>query len=142
MLLNKQTKLAFKIPLTINQPYIYHTSSYENTKRSMLLIPEDSFYFTYHDQIFSSFRHAATGDSFSSLSFQYRMGITTISLIVPEVFNLIWEKMGPIYLKMPNSCDDWEEIAKSFLEITNFPHCIGALGRLHINQFFFIKSMI
>ncbi|XP_045457226.1 uncharacterized protein LOC123667320 [Melitaea cinxia] len=59
------------------------------------------------------------------------MGIKTISCIVQEVFEALWETLSPIYMKLPSE-DEWLIIAKNFETNANFPHCLGAIDGKHI----------
>ena len=54
-------------------------------------------------------RFLATGESFRSLHFQFRLGKETISRAISEVCVAVHEEMGPIYVKMPNSRREWEQ---------------------------------
>lgn len=81
-------------------------------------------------QIFS-FRYLATGASFRSLAFQFRMGRSTISKIVTETCEAIWKNVQPIYMPFPDRklC---METAKQFNLKWNFPNCFGAVDGKHI----------
>ncbi|CAG4934931.1 unnamed protein product [Parnassius apollo] len=48
-------------------------------------------------------RFLATGNSFRSLAFNYRMGFTTVREIVKDVCEAIWNKLGPIYMPEPTT---------------------------------------
>lgn len=48
-------------------------------------------------------RYLATGESFQSLSFQFRVGKTTIGEIVMEVCTVILDTLKEKYLKTPSS---------------------------------------
>ncbi len=37
-----------------------------------------------------------------------------------------------LYLQTPKSEEEWQEIAKNFVEKWQFPHCLGALDDKHI----------
>lgn len=39
-----------------------------------------------------------------------------------------------IQLKMPNTSEEWEQIAHDYMSRWNFPHCIGALDGKHISM--------
>lgn len=45
-------------------------------------------------------RFLATGESFRSLQFTFRIGLSTISRIIPEVCTAICRKLIPIYVKV------------------------------------------
>ena len=73
----------------------------------------------------------ATGDSFKSLGFSYRMGASTVASIIPEVCVALWETLSPLYMSAPKEQGDWESIADGFKQ-WNFPNCIGAIDGKHV----------
>ena len=77
-------------------------------------------------------RFLATGESFPSLHFQFRISRPAISYIVTEVSEAIPKKLGPSYLKVPSSAQEWIQIASQFEEKWNFPNCLGAIDVKHI----------
>ncbi|KAK2548005.1 hypothetical protein P5673_031888 [Acropora cervicornis] len=79
-------------------------------------------------------RFLATGKSFRSLHFQFRISRPAISYIVTEVLvcEAIPKKLGPSYLKVPSSEQEWIQIAKQFKEKWNFPNCPGTIDGKHI----------
>ncbi|CAB4006040.1 Hypothetical predicted protein [Paramuricea clavata] len=72
-------------------------------------------------------RYLATGETFRSLSFQFRIGRTTISEIVLDVCTAIFNELGKSHLQTPNSTEKWKEIAGLFLSRWNLPNNIGAI---------------
>jgi hypothetical protein len=72
-------------------------------------------------------RYLATGETFQSLSFQFRIGTTTISQIVMEVCVSIYRVFGNEYLITPNTAAKWNEIAELFYSRWNIPNNIGAI---------------
>ncbi|XP_036144740.1 protein ANTAGONIST OF LIKE HETEROCHROMATIN PROTEIN 1-like [Monomorium pharaonis] len=76
-------------------------------------------------------RYLASGDSMKSLSYMFRIGTSTISKIIFETCDVIWnvlqDKVFPQFNK-----DLWEHIASKFEEKWNFPHCIGAMDGKHV----------
>ncbi len=72
-------------------------------------------------------RYLATGETFRSLSFQFRIGRTTISEIVIDVCTAIFNELGESHLQTPNSTEKWKEIAGLFLSRWNLPNNIGAI---------------
>ncbi|XP_033098204.1 uncharacterized protein LOC117102112 [Anneissia japonica] len=75
-------------------------------------------------------RYLATGDSYKTISFSYRVGKSTIVGIVPEVCEAIW-RLQPQYMPIPGE-KDWIEIAAEFQKRWQFPNCIDALDRKHV----------
>lgn len=56
--------------------------------------------------------HLAEGASHSSVALHYRLGRSTVSNIIYETCDAIWEVLQPIYLKGPGGPSDWLSIAK------------------------------
>ena len=77
-------------------------------------------------------RYLASGDSQQSISYNFRIGKTTVHNIVKKTCEAIWEALSETYLKQPTTCEEWEEIAKDMLVKWNFPNCIGSLDGKHI----------
>ncbi|XP_071105223.1 uncharacterized protein [Haliotis cracherodii] len=77
-------------------------------------------------------RYLATAESFTSLSYNYRIGATTIGLIVKDICAAIWQTMQPEFMKVPSTSDDWREIANGFEESWQFPNCCGAVDGKHV----------
>ena len=64
----------------------------------------------------------ASGESFRSLQFQFRIGRKTISEIIIDVCRAVIEILGPDHLNTPGSKARWLEIANKFEERWNFPN--------------------
>ncbi|XP_046582183.1 protein ANTAGONIST OF LIKE HETEROCHROMATIN PROTEIN 1-like [Haliotis rubra] len=77
-------------------------------------------------------RYLATGDSFVSLSYAYRIADCTIGAIVNDVCTAIWEALQPEAMKAPATAEDWKQIAEDFESIWQFPNCCGAIDGKHI----------
>ena len=77
-------------------------------------------------------RFLATGETYRSLSFQFRISKGAISYIVTEVCEAIIRNVSPLYLKVPSSAEEWLEIAEKFSERWQFPNCLGAIDGKHI----------
>lgn len=76
-------------------------------------------------------RFLATGSSFASLSFSYRMARCTISKIVRECCQVLWEKLNEDYLKFPSSPEEWQRIAQDFWDLWQWPNCLGSIDGKH-----------
>ncbi|KAM3849873.1 uncharacterized protein ACN63O_020368 [Diretmus argenteus] len=76
-------------------------------------------------------RYLATGDSYQSLAYQFRVGVTTVSCIVPDVAKAIWDGFVDKYMAMPQE-EEWMAIAQEFEERWQFPNCIGAIDGKHV----------
>ncbi|XP_030750675.1 putative nuclease HARBI1 [Sitophilus oryzae] len=77
-------------------------------------------------------RFLATGDSYHSLMYLFRIPVCTISRIIPEVCSAIYNVLKEEYLQVPSSEQEWLQIARQFEEKWNFPQCIGALDGKHV----------
>lgn len=77
-------------------------------------------------------RFLATGDSFKTLGFQFRVAPNTISCFVPQVCRAIVAAYGDTELKMPNNAEEWKKVGYGFHKRWNFPHALGALDGKHI----------
>ncbi|XP_071649673.1 uncharacterized protein [Temnothorax longispinosus] len=76
-------------------------------------------------------RYLASGDNMSSISFAFRVGLNTVSKIISETCEAIWnilkEKVFPEITE-----DFWREKANEFETQWNFPNCIGAIDGRHM----------
>ncbi|XP_039311963.1 protein ALP1-like [Solenopsis invicta] len=77
-------------------------------------------------------RFLAAGDSMSSMTYQYLVGLTTVSNIIATTCQIIWEQLCPLVLPSQLLEDDWRSIAEDFEDIWDFPHCIGAIDGKHV----------
>ena len=72
-------------------------------------------------------RYLATGESFRSLEYQFRISRHTISRIVIEVCQAIFEILGPKYLCVPSGNEAWTKISNKFKLRWNMPNLLGAV---------------
>ena len=77
-------------------------------------------------------RYIATGESFQSLSFQFRISLNAVSYIIKGCCEALVEKLVPVFLKLPSSEREWIEISKKFETRWNFPHALGAIDGKHV----------
>ena len=77
-------------------------------------------------------RFSATGETYRSLSYQFRISTRAISYIIKEVCEAIIKNMRNIYLKVPSSPEEWLTVAEKFESRWQFPNCIGAMDGKHI----------
>uniref|UniRef100_A0A668A8V1 DDE Tnp4 domain-containing protein n=1 Tax=Myripristis murdjan TaxID=586833 RepID=A0A668A8V1_9TELE len=73
----------------------------------------------------------STGDSITSLAFNYRLGEITVSCAIRDTCDAVNRRMIGGHMPQPTE-DDWRGIAKKFFEKWNFPNCIGAIDGKHI----------
>lgn len=76
------------------------------------------------------FRYLATGESFTSLSYAFRVGVSTIHSVVTQLNEAVWKRLQPSYMPVPTT-QKWNDISESFYDICKMPHCIGSLDGKH-----------
>jgi hypothetical protein len=76
-------------------------------------------------------RYFATGNTFHSLSYDFRVPHNSISLFVKEVCEAIIEEYREEVMVTPRTPEAWLEVAYQFLHHWNFPHSVGALDGKH-----------
>ncbi|XP_050676764.1 uncharacterized protein LOC126973480 [Leptidea sinapis] len=86
---------------------------------------------TVNERVLITLRFLATGDSYSSLQYLFRVTKQSISRIVPEVCDAIIEALSD-YVKIPSTEEEWLAISKEFENKWNFPHAIGAMDGKHV----------
>nr|XP_023013510.1 protein ALP1-like [Leptinotarsa decemlineata] len=86
-----------------------------------------------YGRIMVTLRFLASGDSYSSLQYLFRIPVCTIGTIVKEVTLAIYEILKEPYLKFPNTKNEWLSTANSFDSRWNFPHCVGAVDGKHVS---------
>ena len=85
-------------------------------------------------------RYLATGESYTSLSCQFRVGRSTISKFLQEVCRAIQDEFTREYLKCPTTPDEWKELEREFRIRWNVPHADSTsldgwmLGQLDLAQ--------
>ncbi|KAM4030894.1 uncharacterized protein ACNLHF_018476 [Anomaloglossus baeobatrachus] len=83
------------------------------------------------ERLMVTLRFLATGESLSSLHFQFRLGIATISGIVKHTCRALWDCLHEEYIPHPTT-ESWLDIAENFQKICQFPNCLGAVDGKHI----------
>ena len=76
-------------------------------------------------------RYLASMDSQIFLSFSYRIGRSTLSSILKETCDTIYEALAPDFLRPPFSVEDWMKSAKDFETIWSMQHVLVALDGKH-----------
>ena len=77
-------------------------------------------------------RYVASGESFRSLEYQFRISRRSTSRMIPKVAKAIIDVFKHQYLKTPDTVDEWLEISDKFFQRWNFPNMIGAVDGKHI----------
>uniref|UniRef100_A0A8C6NS72 DDE Tnp4 domain-containing protein n=1 Tax=Nothobranchius furzeri TaxID=105023 RepID=A0A8C6NS72_NOTFU len=76
-------------------------------------------------------RFLATGETFSSLAFQYRLGKSTVANSVHMTCRAIEKRMKRSQFTLFSE-EMWRDVASAFWKEWNFPNCIGAIDGKHI----------
>ncbi|XP_066586348.1 uncharacterized protein [Prorops nasuta] len=76
-------------------------------------------------------RYLASGDSMASISYAFRIGINTVSKIISETCEVLWNCLHKSVMPSINQ-QEWLRIADEFNTKWNFPHCIGAIDGKHV----------
>ncbi|XP_018304028.1 putative nuclease HARBI1, partial [Mycetomoellerius zeteki] len=84
------------------------------------------------EKLMLTLRYLASGDSMTSMHYQYLVGLTTISIIISETCAVLWKTLCPLVLSSTVNTEEWLHIAKTFSDTWNFPHCIGAIDGKHV----------
>lgn len=70
-------------------------------------------------------RYLATGESYKSLSYGFRVAHNTISLIVPATCEAIYEAYKDEVMRCPKTPAEWKAVANLFAKRWNFHHAVG-----------------
>jgi hypothetical protein len=68
------------------------------------------------EQLAVTLRFLATGESYTSLQYQFRIGKGTLSAMIPNVCNAISTSLASRYISCPNTAQQWEEKAERFYQ--------------------------
>uniref|UniRef100_A0A8C5QMQ0 DDE Tnp4 domain-containing protein n=1 Tax=Leptobrachium leishanense TaxID=445787 RepID=A0A8C5QMQ0_9ANUR len=83
------------------------------------------------ERLTTTLRYLATGSSFKTLGFSFRISDVTVGRIVQETCRAIWDKLQPIHMAVPNN-DEMGPIIKGFWDKWCFPNCVGCIDGKHI----------
>ena len=71
-------------------------------------------------------RHLSTGESYTSLQYQWRVGRMTICKFVSQVCKAILKEFQHEYLMFPTEPEDWKKIEETFRNTQmECPPCLG-----------------
>lgn len=77
-------------------------------------------------------RYLSSGNSMISLSYEFRVGLSTLSSIIKETADAVYEVLSPIVLMQQPSKQDWEKVSQEFENKWNMVHCVGAIDGRHM----------
>ena len=72
-------------------------------------------------------RYLATGETFESLMYQYRIHRSTISQFIPTVCQAIYFTLKDEYLKLPSTAEEWLQVVDQTTDRGNFQIVLGPL---------------
>ncbi|CAH2097861.1 unnamed protein product [Euphydryas editha] len=76
-------------------------------------------------------RYLATGDSYQTIAFSFRVGRSTVGSIISQVCKEIWNILQPVYLPSPSK-ETWKQSEIGYREMWNFPNCVGSIDGKHV----------
>jgi hypothetical protein len=77
-------------------------------------------------------RHLATGDSYHSLMYSFRIPHNSISKIVREVTQALVDEYKGEAVVTPKNPEEWKAVADQYASRWNFHHSVGALDGKHV----------
>ena len=77
-------------------------------------------------------RYMATGNSYRSLAFEFRVPHNSIAKFVPEVCRELVAELKDEVFTTPNDPASWRVVEEKFRKRWNLPHCCGAIDGKHI----------
>lgn len=77
-------------------------------------------------------RFLATGNSYHSLGYSFRVPHNTISMFLGDVCESIIAEYGDEVVQRPTTHDEWRAVTDKFSARWNFPNTIGAIDGKHI----------
>ncbi len=77
-------------------------------------------------------RHFATGDSYATLSFGFRVARNTIHYMIKQVSTAIVDTYRDEMLTPPSTAQGWRDIAQQFTDKWQFHHTLGAIDGKHV----------
>jgi len=83
------------------------------------------------EQLAICLRLLATGSSFQSIAFSFRVGVSTVHNVVKRVCDSIWSELQPELMPEP-TVDMWRRSADAFKYKWNFPNCCAAVDGKHV----------
>ena len=85
-----------------------------------------------HERLCVTLRFLASGESYKDLMYSFRISPASISQLIPEVCNAIYNTLHEEYLSPPTSAEEWKKLADEFESRWQFPHA-GAVDGKHVN---------
>jgi len=84
------------------------------------------------ERLCCTLRYLVTGDAQSTIAASYRISKTSVCRIVKETTDALWDVLKGNFLKVPQTEEEWINIANQFEAKWNFGNCIGAIDGKHV----------
>jgi hypothetical protein len=88
----------------------------------------------------ATLRYLAGATSFGVLEDIFRIPKSTLSRMIPEVCDAIWEELHEECIILPQTEEDWRAKSQEFLDTWQYPFALGALDGKHVEVQAFNKS--
>ncbi|XP_041350760.1 putative nuclease HARBI1 [Gigantopelta aegis] len=80
----------------------------------------------------ATIRHLASGDTYSTLQYDFRVARNPCSVFIPEVCQAIVDILKGEVISCPVTPDGWRPLADEFLKRWNVPHASAATDGKHV----------
>ena len=84
------------------------------------------------ERLLITLRYLCTGMSQQALCYSFRVGKQTVSNIIKETCDALYDVLQPVYMNAPSCIEDWKRISDEFELLWDMPHTIGAIDGKHI----------
>ena len=85
-------------------------------------------------------RYLASGMSQKDVAHYFRVGRSTVSGIIREVCDCLWQVLAPKEMGQPDQ-EQWRKISEEFKRRWDFPHCLGKL-QVFLNRYCSFKMAV
>ena len=128
--------------LHVNDPEMYFKylrMSPERYNHLLSLVSDNLIKLAFRECVSASERltitlvYLAAGCSQQDLSLRFHRGRSTISNILSDTCDVLYNVLSLRYLRAPENEEEWEKIAQQFWQRWNFPNCIGCIDGKHFN---------
>ncbi|CAH1953664.1 unnamed protein product [Acanthoscelides obtectus] len=83
-----------------------------------------------HERLTATLRYLTSGRNYLRLS--TIISPHALSEIIPETCSSIYQVLQQKYMKFHTTETEWKSISEGFEEVCNFPNCVGAVDRKHV----------
>ena len=84
------------------------------------------------ERLCCTLHYLVTGDAQSSIAASCRISKTSVCRIVKEMTDALWDVLKENFLKVPQTEEEWLNIANQFEAKWSFGNCIGAIDGKHV----------